>query len=359
MSAGKGHRVLVTGGSGFLGRGIVRALLEKHPTWRIAVLDVAPPEADVASCLERVFMVDVTDHEAIKQTFDQGYVPDLVLHSAGVVPSRYSRYSTNSTDWDRVKAVNYDGTKNVLSAAVAAGCRCFVYTSSVTAIIDDLDHDYHYMDETTPTGFATLHYGKSKAMAEAYVLSPEHAEKGLKACALRPCTIIGPEDTQVVGLIHDLIAKGETSFIIGDGDNIYDWMYIDNAVYAHILAAENLLTTQTAAGQVFFITNQEPAYFWDFLAFIWAQFGHYSPFRVHIPGSWAFVVALILEWLTLLTGKPSTLDTGSVKDGVRTHFANNDKAIQILGYRPIIGLSEGVRRSCDGYKKQLRNRQST
>lgn len=281
------------------------------------------------------------------------------MHTAGVVPSRHSRYSTRPEDWECVKAVNYDGTVNVLHAAMAAGCKRFIYTSSMTVVIDDLDHDYlHMNEETTPMNLATLlHYGRSKALAEAFVLSPSHAAKGLQACALRPCTIIGPDDTQIISLIHDLIAKGETCFILGDGHNLSDWMYIDNAVHAHMLAIENLLLgPQTAAGQAFFVTNQEPVYFWDFLTYVWAQFGHTPRSRFHFPVGLAFWVALILEFLTWVTGTQATLHRGSLKDATRSYYADNEKAVRVLGYRPIVGLGEGVRRSCEGYKKQLAER---
>ena len=130
-------------------------------------------------------------------------------------------------------------------------------------------------------------------------------------------------------------------------------MYIDNAVHAHILAAENLLTTQTAAGQAFFISNQEPVYFWDFFSAIWAHFGHVPRYRIFIPLWLAWVVALIMEVITFITGAPQTLDTGSVKDAVRTQYSDNTRAILVLGYRPIVGLAEGVRLWCDDYKAYL------
>lgn len=349
-------RVLITGGSGFLGRAIAQALINKYPRWKIDALDIQPPEQHLQQHLDKFIQADIRSADSVQTAF-HNYHPDLVVHTAGIVPGRASRYSTRNEDWERVKAVNYNGTVNILHATMASGCTLFLYTSSVTAIIDDLDHDYYNMNEESvpvPTGLATLHYGRSKGLAEAFVLAPEHAEKGLQACALRPCTIIGPDDTQVISLIHDLIAKGETYFILGDGHNLYDWMYIDNAVHAHLLAIENLLLgLGTASGQAFFITNQEPAYFWDFLAYVWAQFGHVPKFRVHVPVALAFVVAFLLEVLTWLTGAKATLHRGSVKDGVRTHFADNSKAISVLGYRPAVGLAEGVRRSCEGYKRQL------
>ncbi|KAK5123866.1 hypothetical protein LTR85_002062 [Meristemomyces frigidus] len=352
MASQDQSRILVTGGSGFLGNGIVRALLERHPEWRTSILDLKGPDGDVLHRLEHFFQADISSAESVYGAFTD-YTPDLVVHTAGIVPARQYRYSTNKTAWEHVKHVNYDGTRNVVDATIASGCRHFVYTSSCTVAVDDLEHDYYYMDETVRLGLATLHYGKSKTMAEQYVLSSQHAEKGLIACALRPCTIIGPGDTAVLALMHDLIAKKETNFIVGDGDNIYDFMYIDNAVDAHLLAIENLLSSKTAAGHAFFISNQEPVYFFDFLAAIWAQFGHVPSVRVHIPMRVAWVAGYVLEWYTWITGAAATMDTGSVKDGVRTAYSNNEKARRILGYEPKVGLAEGVRLACDDYKKRL------
>lgn len=340
-------RLLITGGSGFLGRAVVKAVREKYPGWKITVLDLHSPDPGLMHSIDQFFSVDITSQQSVNQVFSKAGPFDIVLHAAGIVPARNLRYSTNKRQWEKVKAINYGGTKNVVSAIMASECRNLVYTSSCTVVIDDLKHDYYHVDETVPIGLASLHYGRSKGMAEQHVLSPSLREQGLKACALRPCTIIGEGDTAVISVMYDLIAKGETNFIIGDGYNIYDFMYISNAVDAHILAIENLLTTQTAAGEVFFISNQEPVYFWDFLAFVWAQFGHVPRWKIYIPTAIAWLVGVLLEWITYLTGKASTLDTGSVQDGMRTQYTNNAKAREILGYMPRVGISEGVRRSCE------------
>lgn len=353
MAGNDARHVVITGGSGFLGGYIVRGLTGKYPDWRITVIDLQTPDPTVVkNNLAGFIQADITSPSSIQKALDEAAAlrqPDVVLHTAGIVPARQFRYSTNKKQWEKVRKINYEGTVNVLAATLRTGCKRFVYTSSCTAVIDDLDHDYFHMAETTPLGLATLHYGKSKGMAEQHVLDPKWRESaGLLACALRPSTIIGPGDTAVISLIHDLIAKGETYFIVGDGDNIYDFMCVENAALAHILAMENLLAsdTPTAAGHAFFISNQEPVYFWDFLAGIWAQFGHVPRFRVRIPVSVAWLTGYCLECVTWVTGGASTLDRGSVKDGVRTQYSNNAKAIEILGYTPIVSLADGVRASC-------------
>lgn len=352
MSHNKPVDILVTGASGFLGSNLIEALAEKHPDWNICGLDLKPPPANVSKRIWQFIPADIMQAGSVQNAFVD-YTPDVIVHTAGIVPARKDRYSNNKTQWEKVKAINHDGTRHVLDAATSSGCKAFVYTSSCTVAIDDLEHDYYYMNESVPIGLATLHYGKSKGLAEQYVLDRKHAEAGLAACALRPCTIIGPGDTAVISIFHDQIAKRETNFIVGDGTNFYDFMYISNAVDAHILAVENLLTSKTAAGEAFFISNEEPVYFWDFMAYIWAQFGHVPRYRFHIPVELAWLVAFIMEIITWFTGGGATLDRGSLKDGIRTQYSDNTKARRILGYKPKVGLAEGVRRSCDAYKKHL------
>jgi sterol-4alpha-carboxylate 3-dehydrogenase (decarboxylating) len=164
-------RVLITGGTGFLGRSLALQLANKYPRWKIDALDLLYPDDSLNQRLDKFMHADIRYKESVDAAFSN-YHPDLVVHTAGIVPVRQFRYSTKEEDWERVRCVNLDGTKNVLHATMASGCTRFIYTSSVTAIIDDLDHDYHNMDESTQTGLATLHYGRSKGLAEAFVLSP-------------------------------------------------------------------------------------------------------------------------------------------------------------------------------------------
>lgn len=116
---------------------------------------------------------------------------------------------------------------------------------------------------------------------------------------------------------------------------------------AHVLAAENLIGSKTAAGQAIFISNNEPITFRDLCLAIWAHFGHYPPFEVHIPGSLAVTVGYIAEWVALLLGRPYTISGGSVLDACGTRYITGKKAEQLLGYKPRVGIEEGIRLSCE------------
>lgn len=184
-----------------------------------------------------------------------------------------------------------------------------------------------------------------QAAAEALVLAA--SDEKLATCLLRPSVIFGPGDPQLVPSIHACIAKGETPWVIGSGNNMWDVTYVTNIADAHVLAAENLLSSRTAAGEAFFISNNEPISFRDFCLAIWAQFGHYPRFRVHIPERLAILVGNLAEWSTWLTGSPTTLSSGSVMEACATRYCNGAKARKILGYVPRVGIEEGVRISCE------------
>ncbi|KAK5146520.1 hypothetical protein LTR04_001031 [Oleoguttula sp. CCFEE 6159] len=161
-------------------------------------------------------------------------------------------------------------------------------------------------------------------------------------------------DTQVVPSIHACIVKGETPFIVGSGDNLYDFTFVTNAADAHVLAVENLLGPKTAAGEAFFISNQEPVPFRDFCLAVWAEFGHVPPYQVHIPATVAWFAGYLAEWATRLTGSSATLSRGSVKDACGTRYASGQKAKKALGYSPRIGLVDAVRLSCQVSLSNLR-----
>jgi len=147
--------------------------------------------------------------------------------------------------------------------------------------------------------------------------------------------------------VHACIAKGETPFVIGSNDNLYDFTYVGNVADAHILTVENLLTTQTAAGHAISITNGQPVTFRDFCLAIWAAFGHVPPYSIRIPTSVAWFAGLIAEFFSWLTDTPSTLSRGSVKDAAGCRYADISKARKLLGYEPRVALDAGLRRSCE------------
>lgn len=164
------HQVIVTGGSGFLGSAVLRALRVKHADWDIYNLDSRSPAGNLNVRYE---YADITQADQVDRVF-ACVKPDLVIHTAGLSPGGQQRYSNDALIRNHTFSINVDGTKNVVAAARRHDCKCFVYTSSCTVVTDDQNHDYPYMDESTPIGHATLVYGSSKVyfMSQRRILEP-------------------------------------------------------------------------------------------------------------------------------------------------------------------------------------------
>jgi sterol-4alpha-carboxylate 3-dehydrogenase (decarboxylating) len=248
-----------------------------------------------------------------------------------------------------VQTTNVEGTRHVVDAASKCGCRAVVYTSSCCAVTDDMSRSYANIDERWPVAERSSIYGESKAAAERIVIAAN--SESMSTCVLRPSVIFGEGDNQLIPPIHACIAKGETRWIIGSGTNLWDTVYVGNVADAHVLAVENLLQslseTSPAAGETFFIQNNEPVSFREFSLAVWKEFEHFPPaWEIQIPEGLAWVLGLVAEVFTRISGTPTTLSRGSVMDACAMRYARGDKAKRILGYQPRIGLEAGIKRSC-------------
>ncbi|KAH0282262.1 NAD(P)-binding protein [Aureobasidium namibiae CBS 147.97] len=352
--------ILVTGASGFLGQAVITALQTAHPTWPLTNLDLRPPPISQPNVT--YIQADITRASEVDSAIPEAN-PDAIINVAGWVPNGSLRYSNSPALRAKVFATNHLGTLNVLGSAQKTTCKAFVHTSSCTVLSDDLDHDFPNMTEDMPIGRATLAYGASKAPAELAVLAANNASASFKTCALRPATIIGPGDTYgVIATMHACIANGETPWIIGSGDNMYDFVFVSNVADAHVLALENLLSATPvpgdAAGQAIFVSNQQPIYFRDFMLAVWKQFDHVPPFQLRIPTSLAWFAGLMAEvnaWV--MGGRESALSRGSVRDAVGTRYASNEKARRILGYYPRVDFVDAVRLACEDYRRILNDKE--
>ena len=335
----------MTGGAGFLGSAIVDAFVEQCPKWKVEILDLSQPEHAREGIVYHV--CDITDAEAVDETIGKAG-PTMITHTAGIVPEGPARYSRR--DEARIHKVNIDGTRNVVEAAERHGVRALIYTSSCTAVTDDLSKQFPNIDEKWPVSFRSLPYGESKAAAEAIVLAANR--DSFATTSIRPFPIIGPGDLLFIIYMIDLINQGLTPFCIGEGFNLWDFVYVSNVADAHVLAAKNLLENRTAAGQAFFISNGEPLPLRDICLGFWKELGHFPPFELHIPVWLINALGRLADLVSSISGISGMLSRGSAIDGHVTRYCNNAKAQEILGYVPKVGLEEGIRRSCEEYKSR-------
>lgn len=107
------------------------------------------------------------------------------------------------------------------------------------------------------------------------------------------------------------------------------------------------------AGQVFFITNGEPTYFWDLPRLVWNELDKFFPGKrsprglIKLSKSVGLMAATGSEWFGWLTGRPVTFTRFKVSFSCATRWHNIEKARRVLGYEPQVGLEEGIKRTIE------------
>ncbi|MCG8568497.1 MAG: NAD-dependent epimerase/dehydratase family protein, partial [Spirochaetes bacterium] len=201
------NKVLVTGGSGFLGINLIRYLLNKN--YHIVSLDVEKfdyPEKDQIDIIEG----DIRDQNCVKHAM-KGI--DLVVHCAAALPL-YTKEDIFSTD--------INGTRYLLEAAKNEGIKRFVQISS-TAVYGIPDH-HPLLEDDQLDGVGP--YGEAKIKAEEVCL--EYREKGMVVPILRPKSFIGPERLGVFALFYDWAKDGKSFPMIGSGNNRYQLLDVED-----------------------------------------------------------------------------------------------------------------------------------
>ena len=328
-------KTLVTGGCGFVGQAIVRALLERGD--EVVVLDRAKtcpiPEADYRR-------VDITDREAVIEACEG---VDSIIHNASLV---HTKQNHGALVW----AVNFEGTKHMLEAARVHGITRFLYISSGSVVYEGKDIENG--DESLPyCSTSQAPYADSKIAAEKYVLAA-NGEHGIVTCALRPHVIFGPGDGRFMPAVLANARAGRLKAQVGRGTWLSDYTYIDNLVDAVLLslsALEREGLDSVAAGQAYFITNGEPMPFWDFVRAVLAELD-LPPIRYKVPGKLVYAIAAVKETVDRLKGDTITVEDGLTRFAIRYmcthHYFSIAKARRELGYDPAVSVREGITRTC-------------
>jgi len=319
-------RVLVTGGGGFLGRSIIRALLDRG----VRVRSFA--RGDYPQLIEwgvEQFRGDISDAHAVAQALAGC---EAVFHTAARVDI-WGAYQ----DFYQINTL---GTQHLIDACRAQGVTKLIYTSTPSVVhggdaVAGVDESAPYPDHFE------AHYPATKALAEQAVLAAN--SDALATVALRPHLIWGPGDSSMMPRV---IAKARAGRVrlIGPPQPI-DTVYIDNAVDAHLAAYDRLAPGAAVAGRAYFITQGEPLAGSAFLNDLLAVNGLPAIERT-ISIRAARTIATLIEalWRLFKIAAEPPLTRFVVSQLSTAHWYDISAARRDLGYAPKVSYAEGMQR---------------
>jgi nucleoside-diphosphate-sugar epimerase len=195
-------------------------------------------------------------------------------------------------------------------------------------------------------------------MAEKMVLSLNDG-KSFLTCAIRPHLIWGPSDPHI---FPRLIQKGKQGKlrIVGDGENLVDIIYVENAALAHVQAFEHLNPGSPVCGQAYFVGQERPVKLWDFINQV-LGFVKVEPVMNHIDVTTAYRLGWFLEKVFKMLGinKPEPPMTRFVALNLgKSHYFSHEKAKKHFGYVPKVSIEEGLKRTF-AYREYIKDPDSS
>jgi 2-alkyl-3-oxoalkanoate reductase len=317
-------RILVTGGTGFVGRHLVRALLGRgHHVWMLGrSLDRAQALLDAGAI---AVQADLRNREQIIAACAR---MDAVFH-VGALSAPWGR----SADFH---AINVGGTEHVIAGCARHSVGRLIVVSSPSVLFNG--RDQHLLTDAAPYPRRFIStYSATKKLAEDRVNVA--IKNGLPAVILRPKAIFGPGDTT---LLPRLIAAARQGRLpqIGDGRNLVDLTYVANVVQALLLA----LDAPKAMGRTYTITNDEHVTLWDVVKMVLRQLQIPAELR-RVPVALALAGARLMEARARLLGGEPLLTRYAVAVLARTQTYDIAAARRDLGYTPAVSVADGIKRT--------------
>ncbi|MEW9551860.1 NAD-dependent epimerase/dehydratase family protein [Nonomuraea sp. NPDC050783] len=318
-------RVLVTGGGGFLGAAVCRMLAERGD--QVTAFQRRPhPVLDAYGVRQRAG--DVRDPGRVRAAV-AGH--DAVVHCAALAGL-----------WGAARdfrAVNVNGTANVIDACLRAGVTRLVHVSSPSVVHDG--DDLEGVDESAPYARRFLApYPASKAAAERLVLAADGER--LATVAVRPHLIWGPGDPHFLPRFAGQARRGRLLLPRAPG-KLVDTVYIDNAAEACLLALDALAPGGPAAGRAYFVAQDEPVPIVQWINGLLAAAG-LGPVRPRVPAGLARLAAGAVEHACRLVRARPPLTRLAAVQATTSHWFDLSAARRDLGYVPRVTMAEGLSR---------------
>ncbi len=318
-------KTLVTGATGLVGSAITRRLVDRGEDVRILRRSTSKLDLlrDTADRVEH-FVGSITDRDVLDAAMDS---VDRVYHVAARIGFR------GDGEADLMHRVNVEGTRRVVNAAVGAGVKRLVHTSSIAALGRPMRKN-GMIDETQEweESVANTVYGKTKYDAELEI--HRGIAEGLDAVMVNPSLIFGiGREGENTRQVIDKVRKRTLPAIPVGGNNVVDVLDVADG---HLKAMEKGRSGER------YILGSENMSWEEIIKTIADEFGVRPP-RFHLHPAVGTVLAFGSELIGRLFSYPVLITRESVMQSARTYRYDNSKAVTELGcqFRP---FSETIRR---------------
>lgn len=313
--------IFITGGSGYVGRNLIRHFVAKGVP--VTALARSPKsERVVAELGATPFCGDLLGTD-----FTRGMEGcDVLIHAAAD--------TDHGPGTESQQRVNEEGTRAVFKAARVAGIQRAIYLSSESVLADGrplVNVDENHPLPQRPAGS----YSRSKAAAERAALS--FNGNGMDVVAVRPRFVWGRDDTTALPTLLGAVRSGQFAWISG-GEYLTTTTHIANLCHGIDLAI-----TRGKGGEVYFLGDEKPALFRDFATSLMATQGVKAPDK-SVPRAVLRLIAGLGDWLHMVSGgkiiAPLTLQAFATSAVSIT--LDIGKARRELGYAPVISREAGL-----------------
>jgi UDP-glucose 4-epimerase len=334
----KYQKVLVTGGTGFIGSHLVERLIKNGRTVRVLALPhpFEPIENENIDIISKagaeVVYGNLIDYETLYPAVKE---IDCVFHLGAISrPMKIPKQLYYDT--------NVKGTENILTASIKAGVSKIIHISTVSVLGTSPDGHPLKENEFQPE---KTDYGLSKRQGEKLALELYHKTK-IPLTVIRPPLTYGPR-CYVRKIMFDYTKKRLFPLFNG-GKAKMEFCYVDNLIDAILLAEQN----EKAIGEVFNITDGQSYSLEQVIKAIANELGVKPPL-LNLPSFIGVAAGYFMEFASAIMGKyPPFSNTAALWMSRDMNVYDCNKAKKILGYSPSVSLEEGIHKTAEWFYKR-------
>ena len=324
-------KYLITGATGFIGPHLIKKLVGDGHTCRCLVRSNSKTDA-LQELGVKLVEGDITRADTLKGTAEG---MDRVLHMATL--GHMSNFSVTESMF---RAINVQGTENVMEEAARAGVRRVVHCSTVAAM--GICHDVPATEESSCNPHHP--YGRSKLQAEQNVLTMIR-EKNLPAVIIRFSMVYGPGDARDILKLTRMAQKGLFPKV-GHRPKLTPLIHVNDAIEGLLLAAE-----KGAIGATYLITNHNSLPFDEIRKILQSALG-VTRLPLYVPEWAALSIASLMEKIFPVFGKIPPVSRKNIESTLADRVFSTAKARREIGFNPQVDPVEGLKETVEWYKRQ-------